>query len=92
MFKQAPLPFIGQKRMFLKHFSQILNDHDVFGGSGLLSHTAKQLKPQARVIYNDFDNYSERLQHIPDINQLRQHHFLLSSHFEGCHFRLSRFV
>ncbi|EER45929.1 hypothetical protein AM305_03912, partial [Actinobacillus minor NM305] len=51
-FKQAPLPFIGQKRMFLKHFSQILNDNidsdgegwtivDVFGGSGLLSHTAK---------------------------------------------------
>ncbi|AXN96626.1 hypothetical protein [Pasteurella multocida] len=69
--------------MFLKHFSQILNDNiegdgegwiivDVFGGSGLLSHTAKRLKPQARVIYNDFDNYSERLQHIPDINQLRQ--------------------
>ncbi|MCT8762858.1 DNA adenine methylase [Glaesserella parasuis] len=82
-FKQAPLPFIGQKRMLLKHFSQILNDNikgdgegwtivDVFGGSGLLSHTAKQLKPQARVIYNDFDNYAERLQHIPDINQLRQ--------------------
>ena len=69
--------------MFLKHFSQILNDNidgdgegwtivDVFGGSGLLSHTAKQLKPQARVIYNDFDNYTERLRHIPDINQLRQ--------------------
>lgn len=83
IFKQAPLPFIGQKRMFLKHFSQILNDNingdgegwtivDVFGGSGLLSHTAKQLKSQARVIYNDFDNYSERLQHITDINQLRQ--------------------
>lgn len=82
-FRQAPLPFVGQKRMFLKHFSQILNDNiegdgegwtivDVFGGSGLLSHTAKQLKPQARVIYNDFDNYAERLRHIPDINQLRQ--------------------
>ncbi len=82
-FTQAPLPFIGQKRMFLKHFSQILNNNisgdgegwtivDVFGGSGLLSHTAKQLKPQARVIYNDFDNYTERLRHIPGINQLRQ--------------------
>ncbi|MDP0299426.1 hypothetical protein [Glaesserella parasuis] len=69
--------------MFLKHFSQILNDNisgdgegwtivDVFGGSGLLSHTAKQLKPQARVIYNDFDHYAERLRYIPDINQLRQ--------------------
>lgn len=24
-FKQAPLPFVGQKRMFLKHFEHILN-------------------------------------------------------------------
>ena len=51
-FKQAPLPFIGQKRMFLKHVEIVLNKHidgegegwtivDVFGGSGLLSHTAK---------------------------------------------------
>lgn len=67
-FKQAPLPFVGQKRQFLKHFEQVLNDNipgngegwiiiDAFGGSGLLSHTAKQLKPEARVIYNDFDGY-----------------------------------
>lgn len=73
-FKQAPLPFVGQKRMFLNQFAQILQDNiegdgegwtiiDVFGGSGLLAHTAKQLKPQARVIYNDFDGYSERLRH-----------------------------
>ena len=26
-FKQAPLPFIGQKRMFLKQFEQILNEN-----------------------------------------------------------------
>ncbi|MCK9051363.1 hypothetical protein MY970_05840 [Haemophilus influenzae] len=81
-FKQAPLPFIGQKRMFLKHFETVLNENikgegegwiiiDTFGGSGLLSHTAKRLKPKARVIYNDFDGYSERLAHIDDINQLR---------------------
>lgn len=81
-FKQAPLPFIGQKRMFLKQFEQILNENipdngegwtilDTFGGSGLLSHTAKRLKPKARVIYNDFDGYAERLVHIDDINQLR---------------------
>nr|AEV40923.1 Hia5 [Haemophilus influenzae] len=81
-FKQAPLPFIGQKRMFLKQFEQILNENisdngegwtilDTFGGSGLLSHTAKRLKPKARVIYNDFDGYAERLAHIDDINQLR---------------------
>lgn len=86
-FKQAPLPFVGQKRMFLNQFAQILQDNiegdgegwtiiDVFGGSGLLAHTAKQLKPQARVIYNDFDGYSERLRHIDDINRLRRilHH------------------
>ncbi|OOF50918.1 hypothetical protein BKK54_04270 [Rodentibacter genomosp. 1] len=82
-FKQAPLPFIGQKRMFLKHVEIVLNKHidgegegwtivDVFGGSGLLSHTAKQLKPKATVIYNDFDGYTERLNHIDDINRLRQ--------------------
>ncbi|OOF65117.1 hypothetical protein [Rodentibacter sp. Ppn85] len=82
IFKQAPLPFVGQKRQFLKHFEQVLNDNipgngdgwiiiDAFGGSGLLSHTAKQLKPEARVIYNDFDGYAERLAHIDDINALR---------------------
>lgn len=81
-FKQAPLPFIGQKRMFLKQFEQILNENipdngegwtilDTFGGSGLLSHTDKRLKPKARIIYNDFDGYAERLAHIDDINKLR---------------------
>ncbi|WP_082041899.1 hypothetical protein [Mannheimia massilioguelmaensis] len=83
MFKQAPLPFIGQKRMFLQHFERLLNDNipndgdgwtilDAFGGSGLLSHVAKRLKPKATVIYNDFDGYAERLQHIDDINRLRR--------------------
>lgn len=82
-FKQAPLPFIGQKRRFLKNFETLLNQCiaddgkgwtivDVFGGSGLLAHTAKQLKPQARVIYNDFDNYAERLKNIDDTNRLRK--------------------
>ena len=77
------MPFIGQKRMFLKHVKTVLDKHidgegeswtivDVFGGSGLLSHTAKQLKPKATGIYNDFDGYTERLKHIDDINRLRQ--------------------
>lgn len=81
-FKQAPLPFTGQKRQFLSHFNRILNENvagdgegwtiiDVFGGSGLLSHNAKRLKPNARVIYNDFDGYAERLKHINDTNRLR---------------------
>lgn len=81
-YSKAPLPFTGQKRNFLKHFRQIINDNianngegwtvlDVFGGSGLLSHTVKQIKPKARVIYNDFDDYADRLKHIDDTNQLR---------------------
>ena len=83
IFKQAPLPFIGQKRNFIRSFCEVLNDNihglgeewtivDVFGGSGLLSHHAKRLKPHARVIYNDFDNYAQRLKHIDDTNRLRQ--------------------
>ena len=75
--------FVGQKRMFLKYVKVVLDKHidgegkgwtivDVFGGSGLLNHTAKQLKPKATVIYNDFDGYTERLKHIDDINRLRQ--------------------
>ncbi|UXN35520.1 hypothetical protein N8E86_04790 [Avibacterium paragallinarum] len=81
-FSQAPLPFVGQKRLFLNAFKQVLNEHipddgegwtivDAFGGSGLLSHVAKRIKPKARVIYNDFDGYSDRLKHISDTNRLR---------------------
>jgi len=41
---------------------------DLFGGSGLLSHTVKQLYPNATVIYNDFDNYAQRLENITKTN------------------------
>ncbi|MFY1026676.1 hypothetical protein ACE4RU_02820 [Actinobacillus seminis] len=72
--------------MFLNYFKQILNENiegdgegwtiiDVFGGSGLLAHTTKHEKPLARVIYNDFDDYAERLKHIKETNQLRQEIF-----------------
>lgn len=44
----------------------------MFGGSGLLAHIAKRCKPSSRVIYNDFDGYATRLQHIDDTNRLRQ--------------------
>lgn len=82
-FHQAPLPFCGQKRNFLKHFISVLHENipgeghgwtivDVFGGSGLLAHHARQAKPAAKIIYNDFDGYTERLKHIDDINQLRR--------------------
>ncbi len=34
---------------------------DLFGGSGLLSHWTSLYKPDARVIWNDFDDYAYRL-------------------------------
>lgn len=77
IFTTAPLPFQGQKRKFLKQFKPALAQYsenatyvDLFGGIGLLSHTVKSIYPAARVIYNDFDNYRERLQNIDKTNQL----------------------
>lgn len=76
-FKNAPLPFMGQKRRFLKKVKEVISDHpensvyvDLFGGSGLLSHTIKSSFPKARVIYNDFDNYRFRLANIDKTNVL----------------------
>lgn len=73
----APLPFVGQKRMFAKEFIKVLNRYpdnaifvDLFGGSGLLSHIAKCQKPDATVVYNDFDNYCRRLKNISRTNVL----------------------
>lgn len=43
---------------------------DLFGGSGLLSHIAKCQKPDSTVVYNDFDGYRLRLEHIPETNDL----------------------
>ena len=43
---------------------------DLFGGSGLLSHIAKRVKPDAAVIYNDFDNYQRRIVNITRTNAL----------------------
>lgn len=77
IFTTAPLPFMGQKRKFLKQFKPALKSYsptatyvDLFGGSGLLSHTVKSIYPNAKVVYNDFDNYQERLKNINKTNQL----------------------
>lgn len=95
-YTQAPLPFIGQKRRFLTDFKTILNQCiaddgdgwtivDVFGGSGLLAHTAKCSKPQAHIIYNDFDGYAIRLQNIKYTNHLRKIIFDLTQHVPRNH-------
>lgn len=95
-YTQAPLPFIGQKRRFLTDFKTILNQCiaddgdgwtivDVFGGSGLLAHTAKCSKPQAHIIYNDFDGYAIRLQNIKYTNHLRKIIFDLTQYVPRNH-------
>jgi 16S rRNA G966 N2-methylase RsmD len=77
MYLSAPLPFVGQKRMFAKEFVKVLKRYpestvfvDLFGGSGLLSHITKYQCPNATVVYNDFDNYRQRLANIRTTNIL----------------------
>lgn len=76
-YKSSPLPFMGQKRHFISEFVKLIGDFpnnitvvDLFGGSGLLSHTVKRVKPQSRVIYNDYDGFTDRLASIPRTNAL----------------------
>ena len=77
IYQSAPLPFMGQKRMFIKEFRNVLKEFpddavyvDLFGGSGLLAHISKQEKSEARVVYNDFDNYRQRLENVGRTNAL----------------------
>ena len=78
VYKCARLPFMGQKRYFLKDFTKVLEQVgdeidtvvDLFGGSGLLSHTAKQVLPGCRVVYNDFDRYIDRLAAVDQTNAI----------------------
>lgn len=76
-YSSAPLPFMGQKRRFAKEFVKVLKAYpdgttfvDLFGGSGLLSHIAKCQKPNSKVVFNDFDNYRQRLAHITQTNAI----------------------
>lgn len=76
-YLSAPLPFMGQKRMFATEFKKVLSLYkdkslfvDLFGGSGLLSHITKCQRPDAKVIYNDYDGYCQRLHAIPQTNAL----------------------
>lgn len=77
-YNQAPLPFQGQKRFWKRDFTRVLAEEfaschtfvDLFGGSGLLSHFAREARPDAHVVYNDFDGYTARLAAIPQTNAL----------------------
>lgn len=77
LYLSAPLPFVGQKRNFAREFIETLKNFDdattfvdLFGGSGLLSHITKHCRPDATVVYNDFDDYRRRIEEIPRTNAL----------------------
>lgn len=76
-YSRAPLPFLGSKNHFVKQYRELLKHAtgidtvvDLFGGSGILSRIAKDVLPNARVVYNDFDNYCARLDMIPTTNAI----------------------
>lgn len=89
LYLSAPLPFVGQKRMFAKQFIEVIRQYpadtvfvDLFGGSGLLSHITKYFHPESRVIYNDFDNYRLRIDNIPRTNRLLESIRPIASQFD----------
>lgn len=79
LYGQPPLPFVGNKRNWRKELINVINKIpnnkkylyvDVFGGSGFISHLISWLKPNNKVIWNDYDNYQERLNNIDVTNQI----------------------
>ena len=79
VYKSAPLPFMGQKRNFLKKIKAVLSEKkidkdtvfiDVFGGSGLIAHNVKTWYEDNEVIWNDFDNYQKRLDNIENTKEI----------------------
>lgn len=89
LYLSAPLPFVGQKRMFAKQFIEVIRQYpadtvfvDLFGGSGLLSHITKHFHPESRVIYNDFDNYRLRINNIPRTNRMLESIRPIASQFD----------
>ena len=77
---KPPIPFRGNKSKIRKNFMKLLNDEalnddyiiyvDLFGGSLYISYLIHQMKPNNRIICNDYDNYIERLINIDKTNDL----------------------
>ena len=76
--KNPPLSFFGNKARFRDQFIEELEKRyddtytyvDLFGGSGFLSYLTKITFPKARVIFNDYDYYINRLLNISSTNHL----------------------
>lgn len=84
IYTKPPLHFMGNKKNMLKHIKRVLETMradgeidgesifiDVFGGSGLVAHNIKQWYPRNQVLWNDYDNYQKRLDHIAQTEKLR---------------------
>lgn len=78
--RKPPLSFRGNKTHWFNEFKDLITSIkqpenyvfvDVFGGSGLLSYWIKSIHPNATVIYNDFDNFIDRVKHIDETEQIR---------------------
>lgn len=74
-YTKAPLPFQGQKRRWVNELEDLAKSLpsgsvvvDLFGGSGLCAHVVKNVRPDLRVIWNDYDDYQSRLNQIGDTN------------------------
>ncbi|TQR28469.1 hypothetical protein DMB92_09135 [Campylobacter sp. MIT 99-7217] len=80
-YSKPPLVFQGNKKNALKNVIKLIKEIkqsgqkdyifiDAFGGSGLLSNTFKYYFPENEVIFNDFDDYTSRLEKIPQTNEI----------------------
>ena len=75
--KSVPLPFLGNKSKKIDSFIDYIKNCpddliyvDLFGGSCYLSYVIHQLKPNAEVICNDFDDYRNRLNNVDKTNEI----------------------
>ena len=88
MLTRTPLPFQGNKSQYRKIILDILETYipiamkekefyivDVFGGSGFCAYLARQVfhdMPNVHVVYNDYDNYVDRLMKVDQTNRILQ--------------------
>lgn len=70
-----PIPFIGCKRYWNHQIRELLKGFaniddviivDLFGGSGYCSLLSKSICPNAQVIYNDYDYYTDKFKYMAD--------------------------
>lgn len=84
IYHKPPLPFNGNKSKWISGIIELVENNklkfpdntlilDLFGGSGILSQTFAKLFPKCKVIYNDYDHYTEIISksEINKINNLK---------------------